>query len=62
MRYIADTHRDGMSAGFVVAFVCFIWVGAYACFWSKLNRTAGIADATQGNSHGWCGAVSWARR
>jgi FHS family L-fucose permease-like MFS transporter len=52
MGHIADTHRDGMSAGFVVPLVCFIWVAAYACFWSKLSGTAGIAGATQGNSHG----------
>jgi FHS family L-fucose permease-like MFS transporter len=51
MGHIADTSKDGMSAGFIVPLVCFIWVAAYGLNWSKLSGSDGLlgVDATKGH-------------
>jgi MFS transporter, FHS family, L-fucose permease len=40
MGHIAD--KDGMSAGFIVPLVCFVWMVGYGLFWSKLSGTDGV--------------------
>ena len=49
MGHIAD--KDGMSAGFIVPLVCFIWVAGYAFLWSKLSGSDGVVgvDTTKGH-------------
>ena len=48
MGHIAD--KDGMSAGFIVPLVCFVWVAAYGLFWSKLSGSHGVSvDANRGH-------------
>ncbi len=49
MGHIAD--QDGMSAGFIVPLVCFIWVAGYGLFWSKLSGSEGVlgVDTTKGH-------------
>jgi MFS transporter, FHS family, L-fucose permease len=37
MGHIADEH--GMSAGFIVPLICFIFITAYAIFWPKLSSS-----------------------
>jgi len=51
MGHIADTSKDGMSAGFIVPLVCFVWVAAYGLSWSKLSGSDGVlgVDATKGH-------------
>jgi MFS transporter, FHS family, L-fucose permease len=49
MGHIAD--KDGMSAGFIVPLICFVWVACYGFFWSKLSGSEGVVgvDATKGH-------------
>ncbi len=49
MGYIAD--KDGMSAGFIVPLVCFVWVASYGFFWSKLSGTTGVIGIAPKNGH-----------
>ncbi len=49
MGHIADL--NGMSAGFIIPLICFIWVTGYALFWSKLSGSSGVigVDASKGH-------------
>lgn len=49
MGHIAD--KDGMSAGFIVPLVCFVWVVGYSLLWSKLSGSEGVVgvDTTKGH-------------
>ena len=49
MGWIGDNH--GMSVGFIVPCVCFLFVAAYGFLWSKLSGSAGIVgvDASKGH-------------
>ena len=49
MGHIADLH--GMSAGFVVPLACFLFVAAYAAFWSKLSGTSGVVGLAATKGH-----------
>jgi FHS family L-fucose permease-like MFS transporter len=51
MGHIADTSKDGMSAGFIVPLVCFIWVAGYGLFWSKLSGSEGVLGASVTRGH-----------
>jgi FHS family L-fucose permease-like MFS transporter len=49
MGHIADLH--GMSAGFIIPLICFVWVAGYSLLWSKLSGSAGVLglDASKGH-------------
>ncbi|MCS6244409.1 MAG: MFS transporter [Opitutus sp.] len=49
MGHIADL--NGMSAGFIIPLVCFIWVTGYSLLWSKLSGSTGVLglDASKGH-------------
>jgi FHS family L-fucose permease-like MFS transporter len=49
MGHIAD--KDGMSAGFIVPLICFVWVTGYSLLWSKLSGSEGVlgVDASKGH-------------
>lgn len=49
MGHIAD--KDGMSAGFIVPLVCFVWVVGHSQLWSKLSGSEGVVgvDTTKGH-------------
>jgi MFS transporter, FHS family, L-fucose permease len=49
MGHIAD--KDGMSAGFIIPLVCFVFVAAYGFNWSKLSGSQGVVgvDTTKGH-------------
>jgi FHS family L-fucose permease-like MFS transporter len=49
MGHIGDEH--GMSFAFIVPIACFVWVGCYGLFWSKLSGSDGVVgvDATKGH-------------
>ena len=49
MGHIAD--EKGMSAGFIVPLVCFIWVAAYGFFWSKLSGSEGVTGTSVARGH-----------
>jgi MFS transporter, FHS family, L-fucose permease len=51
MGHIADTSKDGMSAGFIVPLVCFIWVAGYGLFWSKLSGSKGVVGVDTNKGH-----------
>ena len=49
MGHIADVH--GMSAGFIVPLVCFVFVALYGFSWSKLSGTAGVIGTDVSRGH-----------
>ncbi len=49
MGAIADA--DGMSAGYVVPAVCFIVIGLYGFFWTKLSGSDGLNGVKIGKGH-----------
>jgi FHS family L-fucose permease-like MFS transporter len=49
MGHVGDAH--GMSIAFIVPFVCFIGVGLYAFFWSKLCQFEGSAEVSTSKGH-----------
>ncbi|TAE76897.1 MAG: MFS transporter [Verrucomicrobia bacterium] len=49
MGHIAD--NDGMSAGFIVPLICFIWVAAYGFTWSKLSGSTGLIGVSAKGGH-----------
>ena len=49
MGHIADNR--GMSAGFIVPLACFILVGCYGFFWSRLSGSEGIAGSSVAKGH-----------
>lgn len=49
MGHIAD--KDGMSAGFIVPLVCFVWVAAYGLFWSRLSGEEGVTGTNVSRGH-----------
>ena len=51
MGHIADTNKDGMSAGFIVPLVCFVWVACYGFFWSKLSGSTGVIGVAPTKGH-----------
>ncbi len=51
MGHIADTSKDGMSAGFIVPLVCFIWVACYGLLWGKLSGSKGVFGVAAGSGH-----------
>ena len=52
MGHIADTDKNGMSAGFIVRLACFVFVTLYAFFWKKLSGTEGVIGADVHRGHG----------
>jgi FHS family L-fucose permease-like MFS transporter len=51
MGHIADTDKNGMSAGFIVPLVCFVLVALYAFSWKKLSGTEGVIGANVHRGH-----------
>jgi FHS family L-fucose permease-like MFS transporter len=51
MGHIADTHPDGMSAGFIVPLICFGWVAAYGLLWSKFSGSSGVVGVDTSKGH-----------
>ena len=51
MGHIADTDKNGMSAGFIVPLACFVFVTLYAFFWKKLSGTEGVIGADVHRGH-----------
>ena len=49
MGHVADLH--GMSAGFIVPLACFVVVGGYGLFWSKLSGTSGVVGMAATKGH-----------
>ena len=49
MGHIADLH--GMSAGFIVPLVCFVWVVGYGLSWSKLSGHDGVVGTDVSKGH-----------
>jgi FHS family L-fucose permease-like MFS transporter len=49
MGHIAD--ERGMSAGFIVPLVCFVWVALYGFGWSKLSGTQGVVGLSAAKGH-----------
>ncbi|MCE1200136.1 MAG: hypothetical protein LWW85_14295, partial [Marinilabiliales bacterium] len=42
---------DGMSAGYVVPAVCFLVIGLYGFFWTKLSGSEGLKSVKIGSGH-----------
>lgn len=51
MGHIADTDKNGMSAGFIVPLACFVFVALYAFSWKKLSGTEGVVGANVHRGH-----------
>lgn len=51
MGHIADTDKDGMSAGFIVPLICFVWVACYGIFWSRLSGSNGLTGVASATGH-----------
>jgi FHS family L-fucose permease-like MFS transporter len=51
MGHIADTSKDGMSAGFIVPLVCFVFVALYGFSWSQLSGTGGVVGTDVRRGH-----------
>lgn len=49
MGHIGDVH--GMSVAFIVPLLCFVLVGAYALFWSKLSKNDGVVGLESKAGH-----------
>jgi len=49
MGHIAD--KDGMSAGFIVPLICFVWVAGYGLFWSRLSGSEGVVGVDVSKGH-----------
>jgi FHS family L-fucose permease-like MFS transporter len=49
MGHIADL--NGMSAGFIIPLICFIWVTGYALLWGKLSGSTGVLGLAASKSH-----------
>jgi FHS family L-fucose permease-like MFS transporter len=49
MGHVGDLH--GMSAGFIVPLVCFIWVAGYAFLWSRLSGSEGVLGVETRKGH-----------
>ena len=49
MGHIADNH--GMSAGFIVPLVCFVFVAIYGFSWSQLSGTDGVIGSDGRRGH-----------
>lgn len=51
MGHIADTDKNGMSAGFIVPLICFVLVALYAFSWKKLSGTDRVVGADVHRGH-----------
>ena len=49
MGHIADL--NGMSAGFIIPLICFLWVTGYALLWGKLSGSTGVLGLAASNGH-----------
>ncbi len=41
----------GMSAGFIIPLICFVWVTGYSLLWSKFSGSAGVLGLGASKGH-----------